>query len=74
MKYAITLTKVYNEYFVWHIKNEKCEWFNYIFNNKVMHTWFSFFIELVCANICICEKDHTNEERVSSKYKIKYLL
>lgn len=25
-----------------------------------MHTWFSFFIELVCANICICEKANQN--------------
>lgn len=33
---------------------------------RKMHTWFSFFIELVCANICICEK--ANQKREGGVY------
>lgn len=33
---------------------------------RKMHTWFSFFIELVCANIFICEK--ANQKREGGVY------
>lgn len=41
----------------------------------MQHTWFSFFIELVRANVCICENTNQKREeevRVLFKYKMKH--